>query len=60
MKFKASHDMNISTQKNLQIILYDKKRDKFTLTEIFDVSKDLSFKIHDEIKLEIPMIDKTT
>ncbi|CDW88897.1 UNKNOWN [Stylonychia lemnae] len=60
MKFKASHDMNISTQKNLQLILYDKKRDKYTLTEIYDVHKDLNFKVTSEILLKPPMNDVNT
>ena len=48
MKQKASHDINAIIQKSVSLLLHDKQREKYTLTDIYDVSKELNFKLIDE------------
>jgi hypothetical protein len=43
--------------KSLNNALFEKRRDKYVLTEIYDLSKDLNFKIADEIKIIVPTTD---
>jgi hypothetical protein len=39
------------------VALYEKKREKYVLTEIYDLSKDLNFKISDDVTLIVPTSD---
>lgn len=39
------------------MILFEKSREKYTLTEVYDVSKELVYRADDEIKIiEVPKI----
>ena len=40
--------MNLNIQKGLGVMLFEKQREQYTLTEIYDLKKDLNFKIIDE------------
>lgn len=38
-------------------MLHDKQREKFTLTDIYDINKELNFKITDDSDLAPPTAD---
>ncbi len=38
-------------------MLHDKQREKFTLTDIYDISKELNFKITEDTELPPPSVD---
>lgn len=44
----------VNIHKSLNAILNEKLREKYTLTEIYDINKDLNFKVADETLLTVP------
>ena len=44
-KFMAKHEFFENTHKSLGTILYDKRRERYTITEIHDVNKKLDLKV---------------
>ena len=57
MKQKAANDLNALIQKSVSLLLQDKQREKYTLTDIYDVKKELNFKLIEEQPIALPMID---
>lgn len=57
MKKKAAHDLNLTIAKGLQQMLHDKQREKYTLTDIYDITKELNFKITEDEVLPVPTVD---
>jgi hypothetical protein len=43
--------------KSLNLVLYEKKREKYVLTDIYDLNKDLNFKVADDVKVIVPSSD---
>mmetsp|Transcript_2302 Transcript_2302/g.2243 ORF Transcript_2302/g.2243 Transcript_2302/m.2243 type:complete len:129 (+) Transcript_2302:1722-2108(+) len=56
---KAGNQFNNTTLKSINNILFEKKREKYTLTDIYDLSKDLHLKIDDNLShVDIPKLDR--
>ena len=57
MKQKAANDLNALIHKSVSLLLQDRQREKYTLTEIYDVTKELNFKLIEEQPMGPPMLD---
>lgn len=60
LKQKAENDLMNGLGKALTTILFEQHREKYVLTDIFDISKPLEFKISDHENLQIPTSEQLT
>jgi hypothetical protein len=51
---KAANEFTNNLHKGINALLYEKKREKYVMTEIYDLSKELNFKVAEEINIKIP------
>lgn len=54
LKQKASNEFTNNLHKSINAMLYEKKREKYVMTEIYDLSKELNFKVAEDIEVHIP------
>jgi len=58
LKERAAHELNLGANKSFNVVLYEKQREKYTLTDIHDVSKKLNFKVSEKVRAEKPLRDR--
>lgn len=57
MKSKVENELMNGLGKGLTQILHESKREKYVLTDIYDITVPLEFKISDEVLLDAPKND---
>lgn len=52
-KRKTADDLSNNAIKGLSKVLSDKKADQYVLTEIYDINKELNFKIIEDLDIKV-------